>query len=682
MIGLGLSAPWVLAAAAALAVPIIAHLARHEDRAGQGFPSLMFLRRVPFPARARHRLEDRVLLALRALALLALVLAFAGPYLRDADGAAVPPGDTVVLLDLSYSMRLGDRFARAREAAGAAIAESGADARVALIGFDSAPRTLSALEDGRAAAQAALARAAPGVHGTDLAAALQGAWRLLAASAAAQRRVVLVSDLQAAGVGADPRLPEGVELALRAVGGTPPANLAILAAWREAAARDRDGRTPLRVRVANTGGEAAAGTLQLAVDGLQAAPQALELAAGERRDLTLPLFPAADRATRVELRLDPPDALALDDARYLVLAPPRPLHVLLVREAARADAYLTAALALARDPIMRSEALDAGQLTVQQLQRADVIVLDGTPALDASLRRALDARVAAGAGLLAFAGDGAAASAAADSLAALPVPGARVDAAAAGIRLGPLARNHPLARKLDSARLEGVRVWRYRALQAGANDAVLARHDDGTPALLERVHGEGRSLQFATSPARGWSDLAVDPVFVPLLLESLIHLSGRVAAVPEHAPGSVLEVAAQIAASGRDGPLARAVAAGQTLWLRTPSGAMQRVRGDTPLRLDEPGFHELRADGGAQWPLAVSVLSAESTLDALDAEDFAARVRRYPHAQAAFVPGSAAADGDGALARALLLLGLGLLFVEGAFAARATRRRAAPQVHA
>jgi hypothetical protein len=155
-----------------------------------------------------------------------------------------------------------------------------------------------------------------------------------------------------------------------------------------------------------------------------------------------------------------------------------------------------------------------------------------------------------------------------------------------------------------------------------------------------------------------------------------------VAAVPEHAPGSVLEVAAPIAASGSDGPLARAVASGQTLWLRTPSGAMQRVRDDTPLRLDEPGFHELRADGGAQWPLAVSVLSAESVLDALDPQDFAARVRRYPHAQAAFVPGSAPAHGDGALARVLLLLGLGLLFVEGAFAARATRRRAAPQVHA
>ena len=49
MTGIGFAAPWVLAIASAALLPIIAHLARHEDRAGSGFPSLMFLSRVPFP---------------------------------------------------------------------------------------------------------------------------------------------------------------------------------------------------------------------------------------------------------------------------------------------------------------------------------------------------------------------------------------------------------------------------------------------------------------------------------------------------------------------------------------------------------------------------------------------------------------------------------------------------------
>jgi hypothetical protein len=69
MTGVGLLAPWVLAALAAAALPLIAHLARAQPREGRGFPSLMFLKRVPFPSRARRHVRDRGLLALRLLAL-------------------------------------------------------------------------------------------------------------------------------------------------------------------------------------------------------------------------------------------------------------------------------------------------------------------------------------------------------------------------------------------------------------------------------------------------------------------------------------------------------------------------------------------------------------------------------------------------------------------------------------
>ena len=679
MIGLGFSAPWVLAAAAALAIPILAHLARHEDRAGQGFPSLMFLRRVPFPARSRHRLEDRVLLALRALALLALVLAFAGPYPRHADGAHTTASDTVVLLDLSYSMGLGDRFERARSAARRALSEGGEDARVALLGFDRAPRALSTLADGRAAALAALAQAEPGVLGTDLSRALEAAWRMLAASDSPRRRVVLIGDLQARGLGADPRLPQDVEFEVRAVDGTIPANLAILQAWPESRAA-ADGRVTLRVRVANTGAQPGAATLRMVLDGLVAAEHALELAPGERRDVDLMLFPAAQRATKVHLHLDPGDALPVDDARFLVLAPPRALQVLLLRAHARSDGYLEAALALARDPPLRVEAVALPLLTRAPIERADAIVLDGVAVRDEALARALQARVAAGAGLLAFAGtDAMPASGAApapDALAMLPAAGALIDASAGGLYFGALAPEHALARALRDARVDGIAVWRHRTWQAAAEDTVLARYSDGAPALIERVHGAGRILAFTSSTARDWSDLAIDPAFVPLLLESLSYLTGTRAAPYAYAPGSVLDVAAHVPAAAHDGELARALAAGEAIGWRTPSGSMQRVRAHEPLRLDEVGFHELRTDAGDVLPVAVSVESAESLLEVLDAQALTARVRRYPQPDPPRVIDERPDEVDGALARALLMVAVGLLLTEGLLAARVTRRRA------
>jgi hypothetical protein len=486
----------------------------------------------------------------------------------------------------------------------------------------------------------------------------------------------MISDLQAAGLGADARLPDAVELEVRAVDGALPANLAILAAWREAGAPQRDGGTLLRVRVANTGGAAGAATLRMAVDGLAAAEQALELAPGQRRDLALAMFPAADRATRVQLQLDPGDALPVDDARFLVLAPPRVLDVLLLRDDAGGDGYLEAAMALSRDPILRSDTVTAREVTAQRIARADAIVLDGATVPDDAVLRALDARVAQGAGLLAFAGAGGVAAA------ALPQTTATVEPGARGTLIGAIAHNHPLARSLGSARLDGVRVWRHRAVQAHGDDAVLARYADGSAALIERVHGNGRSLLFTTSPARGWSDLAVDPVFVPLLLESLGYLTGTLPAPAHYAPGSVLDTAAHVTAAARGGQLAKALAADEAIWLRTPAGDARRVRALQPLHLDEPGFHELRADDGALLPVAVSVVSTESSLHALSAQDFLARVRRYPQPQPPRVPAAGSGREDDTLARALLLLAAGLLLAEGAFAARVTRLRPAAQAGA
>ena len=49
---------------------------------------------------------------------------------------------------------------------------------------------------------------------------------------------------------------------------------------------------------------------------------------------------------------------------------------------------------------------------------------------------------------------------------------------------------------------------------------VLARFDDGAPALLERRVGSGRVLLWTSSLDLAWNDLPLKPVFLPFVHRS------------------------------------------------------------------------------------------------------------------------------------------------------------------
>ena len=115
--------PLFLLGLAALAVPVLIHLTQRERKSVVEFPSLMFLRKIPYESVQRRRIRDWLLLALRLAALALIVAAFARPFLRGSELAAAPGGarDIVVLLDRSYSMGYGDSWSRAQRAAAQAI---------------------------------------------------------------------------------------------------------------------------------------------------------------------------------------------------------------------------------------------------------------------------------------------------------------------------------------------------------------------------------------------------------------------------------------------------------------------------------------------------------------------------------------------------------------------------------
>src|SRR2546427_10073008 len=116
--------PFVLLGLGALAIPVLVHLIQRERKRVVEFPSLMFVRRIPYQSVRRRRIRHWALLMLRAAAVALIVLAFARPFFRRDGSAIAATGgarEVVLLLDQSARMGYGDHWQKARDAAHAGV---------------------------------------------------------------------------------------------------------------------------------------------------------------------------------------------------------------------------------------------------------------------------------------------------------------------------------------------------------------------------------------------------------------------------------------------------------------------------------------------------------------------------------------------------------------------------------
>ncbi len=195
-------APLFFVALAGLAIPVLLHLTQKEKKEVVFFPSLMFVRKIPYQASRRRRIQHWFLLLLRLAALALIILAFARPLLDRADApAALGQGarEVVVLVDTSYSMGYGPRWAAAVDAARNVVSGLGASDRASIVTFGSGTEILLRSTAEHSALNGAIAAAKPSASATRYAPALKVAGSLLAESQLPRREVVLISDFQRAG---------------------------------------------------------------------------------------------------------------------------------------------------------------------------------------------------------------------------------------------------------------------------------------------------------------------------------------------------------------------------------------------------------------------------------------------------------------------------------------------------
>jgi hypothetical protein len=570
--GLNFLNPALLWGLAAAAIPLAIHLFFRRRPRPTPFPAIEFILQARRETQRRLRLKKVLLFVARTAVLAAIALAVARPRAERPGSAAAAvaqgPRATAIVLDASASMgyRLGGQtlFARARADALEALASLGADepATAVVCGGDAPQAAVPSFD--RAAVRRALDGAEPWGGHADLTACVAAAVEALSTSevqGALAKRIVVATDLTAAAwrLDAPPpmvRTPSGpvrpeVTLLDAARGAALP-NLAVagveaqpdpavgprgfrfsatLTSWSGEARAD----VPVLLRV-GTGPEA-----RTAIRAFADLP-----ASGSVRKVLAHAFPAGGPAV-VSVAL-PEDALAIDDARVLVVDVPREVRALVVDGAPspikyRDEAYFVeTALASPGSPV-RPRLVDAEALGAEDLSRYDVVFLLNVRSVGAKIGE-LQRFVERGGGLFVALGDQLDPETYGGELPGLlPVPlhvvKTAVERGAPGAEgraahLGEVAWSHPAFAVFTGEAREGLlgtRFFRYALAKPGdgrRDDGarVLAAFDDGAPALVEGRRGQGRILLFTSSADRDWNDWPIRTSFLPTMQRLAAYLAG------------------------------------------------------------------------------------------------------------------------------------------------------------
>jgi len=567
-------APGFVAFTLLVGVPLTIHLVGRSRARPRPFAAFELLRRSERKIARRLLLERWLLLLLRSLAILAIPLILAKPFLEAKSDLPVSVGkveSAVLIIDDSLSMSgtsgsgilLDDARKKARQILGA----MGAEAELAVVtGSVGSMPPVAELTSDRGRLERALDGVAPTYRGTDLSTAMKRAAQILQSATRAERRVYVLSDLAAHGFDADPPWAAGAgpELVLVPVGDARRRNRAVIDLHVEPAPQVGPRSVAITVEVASYGAAVKDLPITLRVDGRPVTKGLVDVPAdGKAQKRFVHSFPpgASEDLTHelvAELGPDSDDDLPADDRRFARWETRRRLQILVVdgdpRTVRREDEvfYLETALrpTSGKDSDLDVRVVGVDELDAQKLGTVDVVLLCNvkTPTNAAALREL----VKRGGGLFFSMGDNVDADAWNETLGDLlpqPLQSARTVGAARprqdGERtetgqgehldkLSDAAKAHPALASLLSGSdpeepFRAARFDRYMLVRPVADEGggreVLLRYEGGAPALLLRQVGLGRVALLTTTVDRAWTDLPIQPVFLPLMRELVRHLS-------------------------------------------------------------------------------------------------------------------------------------------------------------
>lgn len=563
-----LLAPAALALGILVLGPVLAHLAKRHPREERAYGAVMLLERLQRRLQRRRRLQDVLLLLLRALALALVVLAAARPELRRVEGPSSigGSGKVVVILDNSLSMDQRDGgdpvFALARRDAAEAVRALPSGVLVAAITAGGTAATLTpALTTDAPLAASLLEAVEPGNGGTDLRGALSLARTLLEG---APGEILLYTDesgpgvVEACALDLERLLELGSAVVPRVYGPRERRNVVPA----EASYGDGIEGGTVTVKLVNYGDAAReVPTTVYLPDGAQMTafvevPGADADAPGTVEEhFTVPRQ-AEGGVARVEI--DDPD-LTLDNARWFHLPRVGASRVLVVdgdpgSTPTRSEVYfLERALAPwgAGGPMV--DVVSPSAIGDIDPEKHRVVFLANVADPGPHAPRLVHF-VRSGGGLVLAMGDNVTADRYNGPLGSiLPAPLRKVrdlvdlDASEGTSLRAPELDGpelfRPFARVADVAfpRVRSRRVMTTEPFAESDEVRVLLRYADGTPALVERRIGNGRVLLWTGTFDLGWGNLPLQAVFSPMMQRMVGYLGGDVGPAAATSAGVVGE---------------------------------------------------------------------------------------------------------------------------------------------
>jgi hypothetical protein len=172
--------------------------------------------------------------------------------------------------------------------------------------------------------------------------------------------------------------------------------------------------------------------------------------------------------------------------------------------------------------------------------------------------------------------------------------------------------DHPIFEVFqESGRLAAANVIGYFRSEPRANATVLARFEDGSPALVEARTGKGRVLMFTSSLGPSWNDLPLTPLYLPFI-HQMVRYAGATQENAWYGLGQTFTVAKRQEAA----PPAIDTPSGQRL-----SESRSTPDGDLLVTAREPGFYRLRYSSRPDFA-AVNIDGAEGDFTKINFGEF------------------------------------------------------------
>lgn len=613
--------PLYLLGGAAIIGPILMHLRRRPPQDRVEFSSLMFLEaHTPMPV-SKRRLENWLLLLLRCLVLLLLALMFARPLWRSENEDAVSQNQaTVLLLDRSASMQRGDLWKQAIAIATKRLEKIAVTDRLAVATLDRETKLLWSFDQDKTSASTRLATLKPqlaamkpGWASTDLGQALLDAAGWFGSAqgmSGLKKRLVVITDFQE-GARLDALRgmvwPENIAVEVVRVEAPNADNftLSLAASASEDTERgDAETRSTTRLRLSNTR-DSKASDFKLTGDKGAEQPTTGYLPPGASRVLSIP-----GNAGTLTLS---GDAWDFDNRIFIAPAQPKPVKIVFIgdektrSEAATPLFYLSRALQPTPSLL---PALTIVPETAASVPADTELVFISGARVSAPLMQSVRALAEKGGLVITVVTPEMKPQ---DFEALTGISGIQSDVSDKSgssddyQMLSEVQTTHPLLRPFADERLRDftkLHFWKHRSLTLPKDSPleVLARFDQGDPAILAQSLGKGRVVLLTSGWHPADSQLALSTKFVPLLYGWLEAAGFRNEQTASLLVGDVLHQG--VTASSRQ----------PSITIMTPDGHTLTPKPGDTIRAELPGIYTL----GKDRLIAVNIAPEEGRITPMD----------------------------------------------------------------